>query len=195
VLGDNVFYGAGFPEMLSHAQQKVEIDRTAVIFGYQINDPERYGVAEFNQNGNVIGLEEKPQNPKSNFAVVGLYFYTNEVIQISKQIKPSERGELEITSVNQAYLEKGMLQIELMGRGFAWLDTGTFETMTEASQFIHSLEKRQGLKVSCLEEIAFRKEWISKEFLKTYLDKKGNSGYFDYLRKLLVIQNNIQEID
>ena len=185
VLGDNVFYGAGFPEMLSHARQKVETDRTAVIFGYQVNDPERYGVAEFNQNGNVIGLEEKPQNPKSNFAVVGLYFYTNEVIQIAKQIKPSERGELEITSVNKAYLENGMLKIELMGRGFAWLDTGTFEAMTEASQFIHALEKRQGLKVSCLEEIAFRKEWISKEFLETYLDKKGNSGYFDYLRNLI----------
>ena len=195
VLGDNVFYGAGFPEMLSHARQKVETDRTAVIFGYQVNDPERYGVAEFNQNGNVIGLEEKPQNPKSNFVVVGLYFYTNEVIQIAKQIKPSERGELEITSVNKTYLENGMLKIELMGRGFAWLDTGTFEAMTEASQFIHALEKRQGLKVSCLEEIAFRKEWISKEFLETYLDKKGNSGYFDYLRKLLVKQNNIQGID
>ena len=171
--------------MLSHARQKVETDRTAVIFGYQVNDPEQYGVAEFNQNGNVIGLEEKPQNPKSNFVVVGLYFYTNEVIQIAKQIKPSERGELEITSVNKAYLENGMLKIELMGRGFAWLDTGTFEAMTEASQFIHALEKRQGLKVSCLEEIAFRKEWISKEFLETYLDKKGNSGYFDYLRNLI----------
>ena len=160
ILGDNVFYGAGFPSMLSRARQNVDTDRNAVIFGYQVQDPERYGVAEFNQHGDVIGIEEKPQNPKSYFAVVGLYFYTNEVIEIAKHIKPSKRGELEITSVNQAYLEEGKLKIELMGRGFAWLDTGTFEAMTEASQFIHALEKRQGLKVSCLEEIAFRKGWL-----------------------------------
>ena len=185
VLGDNVFYGAGFPEILSRARQNVETDRNAVIFGYQVQDPERYGVAEFNQNGDVIGIEEKPQAPKSNFAVVGLYFYTNEVIQIAKHIKPSDRGELEITSVNQAYLEKGKLKIELMGRGFAWLDTGTFEAMTEASQFIHALEKRQGLKVSCLEEIAFRKGWLQKEDLSKYLESKGDSGYFRYLKKLL----------
>ena len=185
VLGDNVFYGAGFPEILSRARKNVETDRNAVIFGYQVQDPERYGVAEFNQHGDVIGIEEKPQDPKSNFAVVGLYFYTNEVIQIAKHIKPSERGELEITSVNQAYLEKGKLKIELMGRGFAWLDTGTFEAMTEASQFIHALEKRQGLKVSCLEEIAFRKGWLQKEDLSKYLESKGDRGYFRYLRKLL----------
>ena len=185
VLGDNVFYGAGFPAMLLSARKNVETDRNAVIFGYQVQDPERYGVAEFNQNGDVIGVEEKPQNPKSNFAVVGLYFYTNEVIQIAKHIKPSDRGELEITSVNQAYLERGKLKIELMGRGFAWLDTGTFEAMTEASQFIHVLEKRQGLKVSCLEEIAFRKGWLKKEDLSKYLELKGDSGYFRYLRKLL----------
>ena len=185
VLGDNVFYGAGFPEILSRARKNIETDRNAVIFGYQVQDPERYGVAEFNQNGDVIGIEEKPQDPKSNFAVVGLYFYTNEVIQIAKQIKPSDRGELEITSVNLAYLEKGKLKIELMGRGFAWLDTGTFEAMTEASQFLHVLEKRQGLKVSCLEEIAFRKSWLKKEDLSKYLETKGDSEYFRYLRKLL----------
>ena len=171
--------------MLLSARKNVETNRSAVIFGYQVQDPERYGVAEFNQNGDVIGVEEKPQNPKSNFAVVGLYFYTNEVIQIAKHIKPSDRGELEITSVNQAYLERGKLKIELMGRGFAWLDTGTFEAMTEASQFIHALEKRQGLKVSCLEEIAFRKGWLKKEDLSKYLELKGDSGYFRYLRKLL----------
>ena len=185
VLGDNVFYGAGFPEILSRARKNVETDRNAVIFGYQVQDPERYGVAEFNQNGDVIGIEEKPQAPKSNFVIVGLYFYTNEVIQIAKHIQPSDRGELEITSVNQAYLEKGKLKIELMGRGFAWLDTGTFEAMTEASQFIHALEKRQGLKVSCLEEIAFRKGWLQKEDLSKYLESKGDSGYFRYLKKLL----------
>ena len=185
VLGDNVFYGAGFPTMLLNARKNVETDLSAVIFGYQVQDPERYGVAEINQNGNVIGIEEKPQNPKSNFAVVGLYFYTNEVIQIAKHIKPSDRGELEITSVNQAYLERGKLKIELMGRGFAWLDTGTFEAMTEASQFIHALERRQGLKVSCLEEIAYGKGWLKKEDLSKYLESKGDSGYFRYLRKLL----------
>ena len=185
VLGDNVFYGAGLPEKLISARTRVESSDSAVIFGYQVKDPERYGVAEFDENGRVIGIEEKPEHPKSGFAVVGLYYYTNDVIDIAKKIKPSARGELEITSVNQAFLEMDRLNIELMGRGYAWLDTGTFEAMTEASQFIHALEKRQGMKVSCLEEIAFLKKWINKEQLNDYLATKGNSEYYDYLRKWL----------
>ena len=183
VLGDNVFYGAGLPEKLISARTRVESSDSAVIFGYQVKDPERYGVAEFDENGRVVGIEEKPEHPKSSFAVVGLYYYTNDVIDIAKKIKPSARGELEITSVNQAFLEMDRLNIELMGRGYAWLDTGTFEAMTEASQFIHALEKRQGMKVSCLEEIAFLKKWINKEQLNDYLATKGNSEYYDYLRK------------
>ena len=183
VLGDNVFYGAGLPEKLISARTRVESSDSAVIFGYQVKDPERYGVAEFDENGRVVGIEEKPEHPKSGFAVVGLYYYTNDVVDIAKMIKPSARGELEITSVNQAYLEMDRLNIELMGRGFAWLDTGTFEAMTEASQFIHALEKRQGLKVSCLEEIAYLKKWINTEQLIDYLATKGSSEYYDYLRK------------
>ncbi len=186
VLGDNVFYGAGLPEKLLSARTKVESSGSAVIFGYHVKDPDRYGVAEFDDNGKVVGIEEKPEHPKSNFAVVGLYYYTNDVVDISKKIKPSPRGELEITSVNQAFLDMKRLEIELMGRGFAWLDTGTFEAMTEASQFIHALEKRQGMKVSCLEEIAFIKKWISKEELSGYLFSKGKSEYYDYLRKWIV---------
>ena len=183
VLGDNVFYGAGLPGKLISVRTRVESSDSAVIFGYQVKDPERYGVAEFDENGRVIGIEEKPEHPKSGFAVVGLYYYTNDVIDIAKKIKPSARGELEITSVNQAFLEMDRLNIELMGRGYAWLDTGTFEAMTEASQFIHTLEKRQGMKVSCLEEIAFLKKWINKEQLSDYLSTKGSSKYYDYLRK------------
>jgi glucose-1-phosphate thymidylyltransferase len=183
VLGDNVFYGAGLPKKLLSARTRVESSNSAVIFGYQVKDPERYGVAEFDEKERVIGIEEKPEHPKSGFAVVGLYYYTNDVVNIAKEIKPSARGELEITSVNQAFLEMGSLEIELMGRGFAWLDTGTFEAMTEASQFIHALEKRQGMKVSCLEEIAYLKKWIGKEELSNYLSSKGNSEYYDYLRK------------
>ena len=186
VLGDNVFYGAGLPEKLLSARTKVESSGSAVIFGYHVKDPDRYGVAEFDDNGKVVGIEEKPEHPKSNFAVVGLYYYTNDVVNIAKKIKPSPRGELEITSVNQAFLDMKRLEIELMGRGFAWLDTGTFEAMTEASQFIHALEKRQGMKVSCLEEIAFIKKWISKEELSGYLFSKGKSEYYDYLRKWIV---------
>ena len=186
VLGDNVFYGAGLPEKLLSARTKVESSGSAVIFGYHVKDPDRYGVAEFDDNGKVVGIEEKPEHPKSNFAVVGLYYYTNDVVDISKKIKPSPRGELEITSVNQAFLDMKRLEIELMGRGFAWLDTGTFEAMTEASQFSQALEKRQGMKVSCLEEIAFIKKWISKEELSGYLFSKGKSEYYDYLRKWIV---------
>lgn len=185
VLGDNVFYGASLPEKLMKAREKVETSDSAVIFGYQVKNPERYGVAEFDENGRVVGIEEKPEHPKSGFAVVGLYYYTNDVINIAKKIKPSSRGELEITSVNQAFLEMDRLNIELMGRGFAWLDTGTFEDITEASQFIHVLEKRQGMKVSCLEEIAYYKKWINTEQLNDYLSTKGKSEYYDYLRKLI----------
>ncbi|MBH49907.1 MAG: glucose-1-phosphate thymidylyltransferase [Candidatus Marinimicrobia bacterium] len=185
VLGDNVFYGAGLPERLINARKKVESSNSAVIFGYKVKDPERYGVAEFDGNGRVVGIEEKPEFPKSSFAVVGLYYYSNDVIDIAKKIKPSSRGELEITSVNQAFLEINRLNIELMGRGYAWLDTGTFEAMTEASQFIHALEKRQGMKVSCLEEIACIKKWISSQQLIDYLETKGGSEYYDYLRQWL----------
>jgi len=183
VLGDNVFYGAGLPEKLLNAKRTVESSNTAVIFGYNVVDPERYGVAEFDKNGTVISIEEKPKNPLSNYAVVGLYYYPNEVVNISENITPSQRGELEITSVNQIFLQNKNLQIELLGRGFAWLDTGTFEAMTEASQFIHALEKRQGMKVSCLEEIALLKNWISKNQLSEYLSTKGKSDYYNYLRK------------
>ena len=183
VLGDNVFYGAGLPQKLISARTKVESSDSAVIFGYKVKDPERYGVAEFDENGHVMGIEEKPEHPKSNFAVVGLYYYTNDVIDIAKKIKPSARGELEITSVNQAYIGTDRLNIELMGRGYAWLDTGTFEAMAEASQFIHALEKRQGMKVSCLEEIAYLKKWINSEQLSIYLATKGSSEYYDYLRR------------
>ncbi len=182
VLGDNVFYGAGLPEKLTSVREKVEASDSAVIFGYHVKDPKRYGIAEFDENGRVVGIEEKPEHPKSGFAIVGLYYYTNDVIGIAKKIKPSARGELEITSVNQAYLEMDKLNIELMGRGYAWLDTGTFEAMTEASQFIHVLEKRQGMKVSCLEEIAYLKNWINSEQLIDYLATKGSSEYYDYLR-------------
>ena len=183
VLGDNVFYGAGLPEKLISARTRVQSSNSAVVFGYQVKDPERYGVAEFDKNGRVVGIEEKPEQPKSGFAIVGLYYYTNDVIDIAKKVRPSARGELEITSVNQAYLEMDRLNIELMGRGYAWLDTGTFEAMTEASQFIHALEKRQGMKVSCLEEIAYLKKWINSEQLIDYLATKGSSEYYDYLRK------------
>ncbi len=185
VLGDNVFYGAGLPKKLLNARKCVRTSNSPVIFGYQVKDPERYGVAEFDENGKVTGIEEKPNNPKSNYAVVGLYYYPNEVIDIAKEVNPSKRGELEITSVNRSFLKLNRLNIELMGRGFAWLDTGTFEAMTEASYFIHALEKRQGMKVSCLEEIAFIKNWINKEKLIDYLSSKGDSEYYEYLRNWL----------
>ena len=162
VLGDNIFYGVGFSGMLQNARKNVA-EGKSTVFGYYVNDPERYGVAEFDTNGNVISIEEKPTNPKSNFAVVGLYFYTNDVVQIAKNIQPSERGELEITSVNQTYLQHKTLKVELLGRGFAWLDTGTHDSLMEAGQFIETIEKRQGLKVACLEEIAYRMKYINAE--------------------------------
>jgi len=183
VLGDNLFYGQGFPTYLSQAVRNVVDEGRATIFGYYVSDPKRYGVAEFDKNKQVVSIEEKPENPKSNYAVVGLYFYPNNVVHIAKKIKPSKRGELEITSVNQVYLERGQLAIQLLGRGFAWLDTGTHEALSEASQFVHAIEKRQGLKISCLEEIAWRKGWLNSEaILASIAGKKGD--YFSYIEKV-----------
>src|SRR5690554_1993407 len=183
VLGDNLFYGQGFPKLLEKAAETVTQQQKATVFGYYVGDPERYGVAEFDKDKNVISIEEKPQHPKSNYAVVGLYFYPNSVVDIAKTVKPSHRGELEITSVNQAYLQQEQLAIELLGRGYAWLDTGTHEALSEATQFVHAIEKRQGLKISCLEEIAWRKKWLTANtILKNIEGKKGE--YFNYLEKI-----------
>lgn len=184
VLGDNIFYGHGLTEMLQSARKNVEKEKKSTVFGYYVNDPERYGVAEFDKEGNVTSIEEKPELPKSNYAVVGLYFYTNEVVKISKTIKPSERGELEITTVNQEYLNKKSLKVELMGRGFAWLDTGTHDSLMEAGQFIETIEKRQGLKVACLEEIAFFMNYIDKAQLKKLAEPLKKNGYGQYLLNL-----------
>ena len=181
VLGDNIFYGQHFSQMLHQAVENIEKDKKATIFGYYVKDPERYGVAEFDEKGNVISLEEKPKKPKSNYAVVGLYFYPNKVIDIAKKIKPSERGELEITSVNQEFLKSNNLKVQLLGRGFAWLDTGTHDSLMEASNFVETLEKRQGLKISCLEEIAFKKGWITKEKLIEVAQPLSKNAYGQYL--------------
>jgi len=183
VLGDNIFYGYGFSEILQNARNNVA-EGKSTVFGYYVNDPERYGVAEYDKKGNVISIEEKPTDPKSNFAVVGLYFYTNDVVEIAKKIKPSHRGELEITSVNQEYLKQQNLKVELLGRGFAWLDTGTHDSLMEAGQFIETIEKRQGLKVACLEEIAFRMKKIDKTQLKKLAETLQKNGYVQYLIKL-----------
>ena len=183
VLGDNIFYGVGFTGMLQNARNNLTKGKSTV-FGYYVNDPERYGVAEFDSNGIVTSIEEKPIDPKSNFAVVGLYFYTNDVVQIAKKIKPSHRGELEITSVNQEYLKQQNLKVELLGRGFAWLDTGTHDSLMEAGQFIETIEKRQGLKVACLEEIAFRMKYIDKPQLNKLAEPLKKNGYGQYLLKL-----------
>ncbi len=184
ILGDNIFYGQGFSPMLEQAVATAEENGKAVVFGYYVNDPERYGVAEFDKNGNVLSIEEKPRQPKSNYAVVGLYFYPNRVVEIAKTIKPSARGELEITSVNQEFLKENRLKLQVLGRGFAWLDTGTHESLAEASTFVEVIEKRQGLKIACLEEIAFRQGWITSEQLKQQTD--GMKGcYFEYLHKIL----------
>src|SRR5690554_1956182 len=183
VLGDNLFYGQGFSRLLQEAVHQVQNENKAAIFGYTVSNPSRYGVAAFDANNQVTLIEEKPENPKSNYAVVGLYFYPNSVIEVAKSVQPSHRGELEITSVNQAYLEQQNLTIQLLGRGFAWLDTGTHEALSEATQFVHAIEKRQGLKIACLEEIAWRKKWLSKETLLANIKDK-NSTYYDYIRKL-----------
>jgi glucose-1-phosphate thymidylyltransferase len=184
VLGDNIFYGYGFTGMLQNAIKNVTKGKSTV-FGYYVNDPERYGVAEFDKNGNVTSIEEKPTDPKSNFAVVGLYFYTNDVVEIAKKIKPSHRGELEITSVNQEYLKQKNLMVEILGRGFAWLDTGTHDSLMEAGQFIETIEKRQGLKVACLEEIAFRMNYIDAAQVKRLAEPLKKNGYGQYLLKLI----------
>jgi glucose-1-phosphate thymidylyltransferase len=183
VLGDNIFHGQGLSQMLISARENVENEGKSTVFGYYVNDPERYGVAEFDDEGNVISIEEKPTHPKSNFAVVGLYFYTNEVVEIAKNIKPSDRGELEITTVNETFLKKGKLKVELMGRGYAWLDTGTHESLLEASSFIQTIEKRQGLKVACLEEIAYEEGFISAEKVLELAKPLEKSGYGQYLIK------------
>lgn len=184
VLGDNIFYGQGFSELLKRARSNVEVSKKATVFGYYVNDPERYGVAEFDSVGKVISIEEKPKQPKSNYAVVGLYFYTNDVVKIAKTIKPSARGELEITTVNQEYLNNDRLSVELMGRGFAWLDTGTHDSLTEASNFVETIEHRQGLKVACLEEIGFEKGWLTKEKVLEVAKPMEKNQYGQYLIKL-----------
>ena len=185
VLGDNIFYGHGFTELLQQARHNVEQDGNSTVFGYYVTDPERYGVAGFDEKGNVTSIVEKPKKPLSNYAVIGLYFYTNDVIQISKEMKPSARGELEITSVNQEYLDKGKLKVELMGRGYAWLDTGTHKSLLDASQFIETVETRQGLKIACLEEIAYKMGYISAEQVKKLAEPLSKSGYGEYLLKLI----------
>ncbi|MCI7786582.1 MAG: glucose-1-phosphate thymidylyltransferase RfbA [Prevotellaceae bacterium] len=184
VLGDNIFYGAGLSAMLKESVAKAENEGKATVFGYYVNDPERYGVAEFDANGNCLSIEEKPQEPKSNYAVVGLYFYPNEVVSVAKQIKPSKRGELEITTVNQEFLKKGTLTVHPMQRGFAWLDTGTHDSLSEASTFIEVIEKRQGLKVACLEEIAYKQGWIDKDQLVKLAEPMLKNGYGQYLINL-----------
>lgn len=185
VLGDNIFYGQGFPNMLRNAVKDAENNNKATVFGYYVNDPERYGVADFDKDGKVLSIEEKPANPKSNYAVVGLYFYPNSVVEIAKNIKPSARGELEITTVNQEYLKNEDLKVQIFGRGFAWLDTGTHDSLSEASVFVEVLEKRQGLKISCLEEIAWRNDWISDEQLLEIAESMKKNGYGEYLVSLV----------
>lgn len=185
VLGDNIFYGSGFTGLLRESVATAEKDRKATVFGYYVNDPERYGVAEFDENGNCLSIEEKPEHPKSNYAVVGLYFYPNDVVEIARNIKPSARGELEITTVNQEYLKRGDLKVQTLQRGFAWLDTGTHDSLSEASTFIEVIEKRQGLKVACLEEIAYKKGWISDEKLKEVATPMLKNDYGKYLMSLV----------
>lgn len=185
VLGDNIFYGHGFPELLRQAVEDADTRSKATVFGYYVNDPERYGVAEFDKEGNVLSIEEKPTHPKSNYAVVGLYFYPNKVVDIAKVIRPSARGELEITTVNQEFLKEEALKVQLFGRGFAWLDTGTHDSLSEASTFIEVLEKRQGLKIACLEEIAWRNGWISDDKVRELAQPMLKNPYGQYLLSLL----------
>ncbi|MCI6080372.1 MAG: glucose-1-phosphate thymidylyltransferase RfbA [Prevotella sp.] len=184
VLGDNIFYGSGFSSLLRQSVENAEKHNLATVFGYYVNDPERYGVAEFDSQGNCLSIEEKPENPKSNYAVVGLYFYPNSVVEIAKNIKPSARGELEITTVNQVYLEREKLKVLPLQRGFAWLDTGTHDSLSEASTFIEVIEKRQGLKVACLEEIAYKRGWISIEQVHELAKPMIKNGYGQYLMNL-----------
>lgn len=182
VLGDNIYFGESFGRKLENVMQRLE---GATIFGYQVLDPERFGVVEFDQQRRAISLEEKPAKPKSNWAVTGLYFYDNSVVEMAKQVKPSARGELEITTLNEMYLEKNALNVEILGRGFAWLDTGTHDSLLEASQFIHTIEKRQGYKVACLEEIAYKKGWLSREQVQTQAKLLAKTGYGQYLQRMI----------
>ena len=185
VLGDNIFQGAGFSSMLAEAVRTAEQDGKATVFGYRVNDPERYGVAEFDREGNCLSIEEKPKAPKSNYAVVGLYFYPNRVVEVAKSIKPSARGELEITTVNQEFLKAGELKVQTLGRGFAWLDTGTHDSLSEASIFVEVIEKRQGLKIACLEGIAYRKGWISEQKMRELAEPMIKNQYGQYLLKVI----------
>jgi glucose-1-phosphate thymidylyltransferase len=184
VLGDNIFYGHGLTELLQNSVQKVEREKKAIVFGYNVLDPERYGVVEFDKKGNVLSIEEKPKIPKSSYAVVGLYFYPNDIVDVARSVKPSNRGELEITTVNQIYLQKRNLTVEIMGRGYAWLDTGTHESLLEASNFIEVIEKRQGLKIACLEEIAYQMKYISKSDLLKLAETLKKNQYGDYLFRI-----------
>ena len=192
VLGDNIFHGSGLPEILKEAVRTAEEDKKATVFGYWVDDPERYGVAEFDRNGNCLTIEEKPQNPKSNYAVVGLYFYPNKVIEIAKSIKPSARGELEITTVNQQFLGDGELKVQTLQRGFTWLDTGTHDSLAEASIFVEVIEKRQGLKIACLEGIAYRKGWIDDEKMRKLAQPMIKNQYGQYLLKVI---DEVQRIE
>ena len=185
VLGDNIFYGQSFTRMLNEAVRMAEVEQKATVFGYWVSDPERYGVAEFDKEGNVLSLEEKPEEPKSNYAVVGLYFYPNKVVEVAKKIEPSARGELEITTVNQEFLKDQVLKVQLLGRGFAWLDTGTHDSLSEASTFIEVIEKRQGLKVACLEGIALRQGWISANKMRELAKPMLKNQYGQYLLKVI----------
>ncbi len=185
ILGDNIFHGSGFTGMLHEAVRRTREERRATVFGYRVEDPQRYGVAEFDAAGRCLSIEEKPAHPKSNYAVVGLYFYPNEVVQIAGQIRPSERGELEITAVNQAFLEAGRLEVQPLPRGFAWLDTGTHDSLAEASIFVEVIEKRQGLKIACLEDIAYRQGWITHEEVRREAETMRNNPYGEYLLKMI----------
>jgi glucose-1-phosphate thymidylyltransferase len=185
VLGDNIFYGHGLTNLLKHSKERVKSENKAVVFGYYVNEPTAYGVVEFDKNMNAISIEEKPKNPKSNYAVVGLYFYPNDVVKKAKEVKPSKRGELEITTINEMYLQEDRLKVELMGRGYAWLDTGTHENLLEAGQFIATIEKRTGLKVACIEEIAYQNGWIDAHKLKELGDELKKTGYGQYLLKIV----------
>ena len=185
ILGDNIFYGGGFSEKLQRTVKNIELNGGATVFGYQVKDPERFGVVSFDKSGKVVEIEEKPSNPKSNIAVTGLYFYDNDVVKNAKNLTPSKRGELEITDLNKIYLEQGTLNVELLGRGFAWLDTGTHNSLLQASQYVQAIEENQGIKIACLEEIAYRLGFLSKAEVSMYSEKYPNNEYYNYVRRIL----------